>query len=422
MLKIRNTYSFLLCLLVSMPMLWAQEQVEYREKKVSGEERIRFFFRINSHDFDGDFSSNRAELTKLDSIMSADHALVGLDSLELIATASIDGKEQNNASLSERRAKTMKSVLTQRYPQIDGDLLTAVSIPENWADLRASIVEDNNMPYRNEALDIIDSDRTADVKEWLLKKLRGGVAWKYLKDHILPNQRYGASMVFFYNIHRERLIREKIKPVIDTVYKEPFIIRDTVVLRDTVYILNEKARPIALKTNLLYDVVGAVNAEIEIPIGKRWSIGAEIMYPWWYNNKSNFTERIRMGSLSVTYWLGDREKWDYLTGWNIGLMGGYGDYDIQPWQEKGWQGSIINTALNIGYAHNISKNGRWHMHYQVGVGMMQTDYKQYYKMWDTKFGDVKVFEYPWETKRYRWFGPTQLEVSLVYMINFGKKR
>ncbi len=416
MFNIKYIYIALLLLFVTTTMSWAQDGKEYKETRVSGEEKIKFFFRLDSHDFDETFGGNERELIKLDSIMSADHALVGLDSLGLMATASIDGLERHNAALSERRAETMKRVLTERYPQIKEDLLTTAFVPENWVDLRADIVNETNMPYREEVLKVIDSDREADAKEWLLKRMKNGEVWKYLKNYILPRQRYGGSMVFFYNIHRGELIRQIETPVVDTVYREPHIIRDSV------YLLDKKYTPIALKTNLLYDAVGAINAEIEIPIGKRWSVGAEIIYPWWYGNKSNFTERIRQGHLSVTYWLGDRDKLDYLEGWNIGLFGGYGDYDIQLWDMEGVQGDLINTGINVGYAHNINKRGNLHLHYQIGFGYARSDYREYTKYWDTKYGDVKVFDYPWEVKRKTWIGPTQAEVSLVWMINLGRNQ
>ena len=419
---INKTYLTLLFLLLGVPMLRAQEKAKHYERKISGEHKIRFFFRIDSHIFEEDFGGNKRELIRLDSIMANQYALVGLDSLELMATASIDGKEQNNARLSERRAQTMKRVLTQRYPQIEENLLSTAYVPENWIDLRADIVADVQVPYRNEVLQIIDSNREADTKERLLKAMRGGVVWGYLKRHILPRQRYGASMVFFYNIHRERMVCEVKYPKIDTIYQEPYITRDTIILRDSVYLLDKKYVPIAIKTNLLYDAVGAINAEIEIPLGKRWSVGAEIIYPWWYGNKSNFTERIRQGHLSVTYWLGNRQKWDYLTGWNIGLFGGYGDYDMQLFDMEGIQGDLINTGVNLGFAHNINKKGNLHLHYQLGFGYARSDYREYTKYWDTRYGDVKVFDYPWEVRRKIWYGPTQAEISLVWMINLGRNK
>ena len=45
----------------------------------------------------------------------------------------------------------------------------------------------------------------------------------------------------------------------------------------------------ALKTNLLYDAVTALNIEFEVPIGKQWSVAVENLFPWWeFNNKYCF--------------------------------------------------------------------------------------------------------------------------------------
>lgn len=65
---------------------------------------------------------------------------------------------------------------------------------------------------------------------------------------------------------------------------------------------------------------------------------------------------------------------------------------------------MLNGGLSIGYSHAIGKS--FNLQYQVGVGYLQTDYKNYQMMYDTKYGNVKVFEYPWEVKRRTIIGPT----------------
>ena len=79
-----------------------------------------------------------------------------------------------------------------------------------------------------------------------------------------------------------------------------------------------------MKTNLLYDVLSAVNLEIEIPIGKQWSVAAEGIFPWWKASRADWTMQLLSGHASVKYWLGDRDAKEVLTGWNIGLYGGVG--------------------------------------------------------------------------------------------------
>lgn len=70
----------------------------------------------------------------------------------------------------------------------------------------------------------------------------------------------------------------------------------------------------AIKTNLLYDALSAVNLEIEVPVGKRWSVAAEGIFPWWKASRADWTMQLLAGHATVKYWLGDRDARDVLTG------------------------------------------------------------------------------------------------------------
>ncbi len=171
----------------------------------------------------------------------------------------------------------------------------------------------------------------------------------------------------------------------------------------------------AMKTNLLYDVLSAVNLEIEIPIGKQWSVAAEGIFPWWKASRADWTMQLLSGHASVKYWLGDRDAKEVLTGWNIGLYGGVGKYDLQLFDKDGEQGDFFDAGLQAAYAHKIGKH--FHMEYSLGVGYLQRDTKEYDKVNDTMYGDIKVFRFPWKVERKQWFGPTFAKVSLVWLLN-----
>lgn len=176
----------------------------------------------------------------------------------------------------------------------------------------------------------------------------------------------------------------------------------------------------AIKTNLLYDLATALNIELELPIKQKWSITGEYIFPWWQREKSNFTMQFLSGQIGVNYWLGNRQGKEVLTGWHVGLYGGIGKYDIQLFQVNGEQGRFYQVGVGGGYSHSISKNLR--LEYQLGIGITSTKYKKYDKVRDTKYGNIKVFRYPWETKRRTWVGPTQVRVSLVWLINHKVKK
>ena len=179
---------------------------------------------------------------------------------------------------------------------------------------------------------------------------------------------------------------------------------------------------LALKTNLLYDALTIANLGVEVPLTERVSLGADLMFPWWNIPSKDITLQLLAGELSARYWFGDRADKDPLTGLFAGLNAGAGIYDFQLGRltdGRGVQGNVfLLLGLQAGYAHSIGKNLR--LEYSLGLGYIQTEYREYISVKDTKFGDIKAIEYPWETKRMSGVLPSKLSVSLVWMISSKK--
>ncbi|RHJ50723.1 DUF3575 domain-containing protein [Bacteroides sp. AM10-21B] len=174
-------------------------------------------------------------------------------------------------------------------------------------------------------------------------------------------------------------------------------------------------RPLfALKTNLLFDAALMPNIELELPIGKRWSLNAEYIFPWWLINDDRYCLQLLMGGLEGRYWFGNREKRQALTGHFAGLYAGGGKYDLQ-WDTKGYQGEFfIAAGISYGYAHPIARNLR--LEYNIGIGMLRTNYRHYH----TRDNHRTLL---WqENGEYTWLGPTKLKVSLVWLINRKTKK
>ncbi|MEG1564222.1 MAG: DUF3575 domain-containing protein [Bacteroides sp.] len=183
-----------------------------------------------------------------------------------------------------------------------------------------------------------------------------------------------------------------------------------------------QTRPLfAIKSNLLYDIATALNVEIEVPVGKRWSLAGELIFPWWRNHGRNLTLQLLSGNVEAKYWLQSRPDKEVLTGWNFGLYAGGGKFDLQPFSRKGIQGEFfIATGFSAGYAHRIAKN--WRMEYAAGLGYTRTNYKKYNYVSGTRYGDIKVWNHPWQTNRHTYIGPTKIKVSLVYLLTHKKKK
>ena len=176
-----------------------------------------------------------------------------------------------------------------------------------------------------------------------------------------------------------------------------------------------RRRPLfAVKTNLLFDAALMPNIELEVPIGKRWSLNGEYMFPWWLINDDRYCLQILMGGLEVRYRPGKRSGRDVLTRHFIGLYAGGGKYDLQ-WDKNGYQGEFfIAAGVSYGYAHSIARNLR--LEYNIGIGMLRTDYRHYHSRDNHR---TLLWQ---ENGEYTWLGPTKLKISLVWLITGKNKK
>ena len=179
-----------------------------------------------------------------------------------------------------------------------------------------------------------------------------------------------------------------------------------------------RRRPLlALKTNLLFDAALMPNVEIEVPVGKRWSVNGEYAFPWWQFDRGKYCMQVLMGGLEGRYWLGSRksrEDREVLTGHFLGLYAGVGKYDLQ-WGEKGYQGEFfIAAGVSYGWATRIARH--LHLEFNIGIGLLRTDYRHYHAR-----DNYQTLLWQ-ENGKYTWFGPTKAKISLVWLLNRRVKK
>ena len=251
---------------------------------------------------------------------------------------------------------------------------------------------------------MIDTDINVGTKKWRLQQIQNGEAWTYIEYNFLRKLRSGTTCIILYKADETTIVTlaERSKSEI-LMKKYP---KGKIILAHNDQIIKKPL--FTIKTNLLADVLTLVNIELEVPIGQRWSVSGELMSPWWRNSNSDCTLQVLFGSGSVKYWFGDRSRHDVMTGWYLGLYGDGGKYDMQLFEKDGTQGEFFSTGLQGGYAHKISKNLR--LEYSLSFGFIRSNYKEYTRITDTKYGDIKVFEYPWEIKRLDQIAPTNAKV------------
>ena len=168
--------------------------------------------------------------------------------------------------------------------------------------------------------------------------------------------------------------------------------------------------PFAVKTNLLFDAVGAWNVEVEIPLGQRFSANVEWTAPWWLKKDNTFCYEANSMTLEGRYWwTHSADENPMLTGWFSSVYANTAKYDLQN-SEKGMQGVLWNVGAGGGYAWNIGTN--WGMEAMLGIGYMHTRYEQYVPK-----ENYTILSYQ-RTLQTQWIGPTRLKLSVYY--KFGQ--
>ena len=142
-------------------------------------------FPAGKTDIDPYYGNNRKELAKImatvDSVRTDKDITVS--SLFLKGYASPEGMYDRNIILSAARTESLKNYILGLAPQLRG-VVRSESVPENWDDLRR-FVEKSNISHKDEILEVINSGREPDNKEWVLKS-RYKSEYKYLLEACYP--------------------------------------------------------------------------------------------------------------------------------------------------------------------------------------------------------------------------------------------
>lgn len=374
------------------------------------------YFPLGSSVIDPSFKKNNEALRQLGFMLTDTMIISHLDSVRVTATTSPEGNPTYNRTLATKRVQAVKNYIEQNYPRIGQEKISTYGYVESWTHLRSVI--STTTPYYTQIVSVLDQRLTPQATESRLRVIDRGKAWGEIIRNYLPEMRSGATVVIY--THRKTATpptapveEPAAAPVLVVVSTEPIPVIEEVVL-----VLPEPIRrPLfALKTNLLYDAMTALNIEVEVPIGQRWSIAGEYIFPWWLSNRKQRCLQSLSGYLEGRYWFGDRTNRRQLTGWFAGVYAGGGYYDVE-WGDKGYQGEfIIPIALSGGYAHQIGRN--LSMEYSLGIGYMRTAYREYAPKICLDGAQRLIRQC---SGTFNWIGPTRVKVSLVWMIN-GKKR
>lgn len=386
---------------------------------------VMLYFRFDKSLVDSGYMDNGRILRHLDELLTNRNMCTRIDSINIYSFASPDGNRAYNEQLAQQRSTAVKTYLLCKYPHLDQHRIHTHPQGENWQEFRQLIENDENLPDKKEVLQIIDCNKDSEQRKALLKKLNKGIPYRYIHDRLLPYLRNAAICMVWIRPDSLPTLSKAARLNLDRLKIELHRIpqnktKDSVKEKNitSTQLPQTTERPLfALKTNLLFDVTLMPNVEIEVPIGKRWSVNGEYMFPWWLLKNDRYCLEILSGGLEGRYWLGSsqsRKRREVLTGHFVGLYAGGGKYDLQ-WKEDGYQGEFfIAAGISYGLATLIARN--LHLEFSIGIGLLRTDYRHYHAQ-----DNYQTLLWQ-ENGNYTWFGPTKAKISLVWLLKHKVKK
>ena len=349
---------------------------------------------------------------------------VQLQHIRILSAASPEGNSALNKRVAKRRGERLRDYLKETLVLPDS-IFTVSSAGEDWQGLAALIAKEKT-PWRNKALQIIRhtpewvtrNGKVVDGRKRQLQNLDGGKAWKYMLDNHFYTLRTGAVVVCEVktlaaestpSAAEASLEQARPEPASQSPSSPPFP-----AIPSQVHPSSESQAPpvasyFALKSNLLYDALLVPNLSLEASIGSGWTLGAGGMLAWWSKDAKHRYWRIYGGDLEIRKYFGTLAKSKPLQGHHLGIYGDFLTYDFE-FGAKGYQSKATYAAgIKYGYSHPIAK--RLNLDFALGIGYLHSNYKTYVPR-----DGCYVYQ---ETKKRKWLGPTQAEISLVWLLGKG---
>ena len=380
--------------------------------KAQPKERREFaiHYRFDRIDVDSSYMDNAAAI---DTIRFCLTHSVHIDSITVYAWASPEGGYPHNKWLSEKRAAAAKELLlalAADTTKLNEGKIRISPLAENWPGLAELVEKNYHRQDRDRLLRILRTEGIGEeTRKWRIKQLDNGYTWEYLKRNYMKQLRSATWVCVWTSVGAIAPLPE---------------LRDS--LRSPQSDLGRTVEAVggpvsefsfAVKTNLLADLVTAVNLGVEVPLGENFSVNAHFTFPWWtagpYGNK--YALQLLDAEGELRWWFAKGEE--RFEGHYLALQGSGGKFDLQWGRDIGcYQCYNWGVGLSYGYAMKLSKH--LNMEFALTLGYLAIDYQHYVPSpdWSVLIRDNA------KAGTLHYFGPTSLKVSLVYPIHIQYKR
>ena len=366
-------------------------------------------YRFDKIDVDSTYMDNAATI---DTIRFCLTHSVHIDSITVYAWASPEGGYPHNVWLSEKRAAAAKELLLELAAdttRLNEGKIKISPLAENWPGLLELVEKDYRRPNRERLLRILRAEGIGEeTRKWRIRNLDDGYTWNYLKRHYMKQLRSATWVCVWTSVGAIAPL-----PELRDSLRSP--------QRGLGRTVEAVGRPVsefsfAVKTNLLADLVTAVNLGVEVPLGENFSVNAHFTFPWWtagpYGNK--YALQLLDAEGELRWWFAKGEE--RFEGHYLALQGSGGKFDLQWGRDIGcYQCYNWGVGLSYGYAMSLGKH--LNMEFALTLGYLAIDYQHYVPSpdWSVLLRDNS------KMGTLHYFGPTSLKVSLVYPFHIQRR-
>lgn len=156
-----------------------------------------------------------------------------------------------------------------------------------------------------------------------------------------------------------------------------------------------------IKTNLPAWIPVVPNVAVEYRFGQHWSVDLPVMYSP-FTVARNYRFRIFSVQPSVRYWFGQALKGHF-----IGIHATAGQYNVSVDKRYRYQDRNGMWGGGIDYGYALPLSHRWGLEFNIGAGVIYSDYNTYYNIHN---GAVRSSD----SKTY--WGITRFGISLIYKL------
>jgi hypothetical protein len=370
-------------------------------------------------DLQEDYLDNALQMVRIRDILARSPRI---DSIAIYAYASPEGAPHRNDWLARRRAEVARDFILANLPN-DSVLLPQNIIlhpmGENWEGLYEELDANYHLMNRDRVMKIMRADIPTETKKWRLKQLDNGFTYNWIIRHHMPALRVATWLCVY------QPIPEFVPDTMPDISVEMPTLPELEPLPVT-EVPRKKKTILALKTNLLYDALSLVNYSIEVPIGERFSALWYHQFPWWTWGQADNQYCIRFLSIGGEgrWWfkpmprpqMGKSVQRDRLMGHFVGVYAESGKWDFEWGRDICHQGEHWSVGLSYGYSMPLGR--RLNMEFSLSLGYASIPYRGY-----TPSENYEIlWRDPAKQGRWHYFGPTKVQVSLVYPILLTTKK